>query len=566
MTCCWSVSWRPPFHPTCSGGSRATCTDGLPPASTDRPGLAFDLSGQVSLRAQSFPLASLTSSFPTTPTLQTSIVPMQTTSHPFSLTTIFLPPLSACPIMGGTPVGGRPRPPGLRQQINCTLFTSDTHQSRLDPSVSCNGNTFQLCRSPKLLGVTFDTHFTFSPHIRGVAERARSRLGILKALAGVSWGQSKEVLLLTYQMLIKPILSYAAPVWFPNAPTTAVSTLQSIQNSALRIATDSLKMASTDHLHQEASVLPVRAHLSMLCSQFLLSALRPNHPSNPTVTADSGPRNIRHTLQSRFRPSISAHLIDGITQPDSYRESLRRVHSDAVAVVVCCCCCFSHLRRLRMSLSIADAAAGCSTSSAISDPSWCLLLSPTRASQSIHKCSAVSSPMLHNLQSGDSSLPTRTSHRLRAGWCPVLKRVRSTLSLLDSVSSSFSLISPRYTCLSRGCPTSSPAISLLIRACRVALSSGTSLCSIPPPSAANLSASSLPGTLQWPGIQTIVTVFPVSCSLHNASRMLPTPGPPLRPSNACTSALLSVATRARFQSSVSSNHSIALLIAIPSAA
>ena len=158
---------------------------------------------------------------------------------------------------------------GLQVSVNksnCTLFTSDTHQSRLDPSVSCNGNTLPLCRSPKLLGVTFDSHFTFSPHIRSVAERARSCLDILKALAGVSWGQSKEVLLLTYQMLIKPILSYAVPVWFPNAPTTAVSTLQSIQNSALRIATGSLKMASTDHLHQEASVLPVRAHLSMLCS------------------------------------------------------------------------------------------------------------------------------------------------------------------------------------------------------------------------------------------------------------------------------------------------------------
>ena len=72
----------------------------------------------------------------------------------------------------------------------------------------------------------------------------------------------------------------------------------------------------------------------MLCSQFLLSALRPNHPSHLTVTADSGPRNIRHTLQSRFRPLISAHLIDGITQPDSYREFLQRVHSDTVATAL----------------------------------------------------------------------------------------------------------------------------------------------------------------------------------------------------------------------------------------
>ena len=322
------------------------------------------------------------------PTLQTSIVPVQTTSQPLSLTTIFLPPLSACPIMQLTLSSGRPTTASVNKS-NCTLFTSDTHQSRLDPSVSCNGNTFPLCRSPKLLGVTFDTHFTFSPHIRGVAERACSSLGILKTLAGVSWGQSKEVLLLTYQMLIKPILSYAAPVWFPNAPTTAVSTLQSIQNSPLRIATGSLKMASTNHLNQEASVLPVHAHLSMLCSQILLSALRPNHPSHSTVTADSGPRNIRHTLQSRFRPSISVHLIDGITQPDSYRESLRRVHSDAVAATI-----------------------------AALSPNSLLGVSPPAVSASERRLPMAHRTTLSQLRSGFSSAMRDNRHRIRAEPTP----------------------------------------------------------------------------------------------------------------------------------------------------
>ena len=135
MTCCWSVSWRPPFHPTCSGGSRASCTDGLPHASTDRPGLAFVLSGLVFLRAQSFPLASLTSSFPTTPTLQTSIVPMQTTSQPLSLTTIFLPPLSACPIMQPTLSSGRPttasRSPSTKATAPCLPLTHTSPGSTL---------------------------------------------------------------------------------------------------------------------------------------------------------------------------------------------------------------------------------------------------------------------------------------------------------------------------------------------------------------------------------------------------------------------------------------------------
>ena len=314
MTCCWSVSWRPSFLPTCSGGSRATCTDGLPPASTDRPGPAFDLSGLVSLRAQSFPLASLTSSFPTTPTLQTSIAPMQTTSQPSSLTTIFTPPLSACPIMQLTLSSGRPTTASKSPSTKATAPCLPPTHTSLGSTLLCPATaTLFPSAGPRSFLVSPLIPTSPSPPHQGSGRACPLPPWHPQGLAGVSWGQSKEVLLLTYQMLIKPILSYAAPVWFPNAPTTAVSTLQSIQNSALRIATGSLKMASTDHFHQEVSVLPVRAHLSMLCSRFLLSALRPNHPSHPTVTADSGPRNIRHTLQSRFRPSISAHLIDGIT-------------------------------------------------------------------------------------------------------------------------------------------------------------------------------------------------------------------------------------------------------------
>ena len=93
-------------------------------------------------------------------------------------------------------------------------------------------------------------------------------------------------------------------------------------------------MASIDYLHQKASVLPVHTHLSMLCSQFLLNALQPNHPSHQTVTANSDPRNIRQTLQSCFQPSISSQLVDGITPPDSYSKFLRQVHSEAVAAAI----------------------------------------------------------------------------------------------------------------------------------------------------------------------------------------------------------------------------------------
>ena len=79
-----------------------------------------------------------------------------------------------------------------------------------------------------------------------------------------------------------------------------ISKLQIIQNAALRIATGCPLMASIDHLHTEAEVLTVKEHLDMLCAQFLAICLQRLHPSCPTVTAESGPRNTKKTLQHRY--------------------------------------------------------------------------------------------------------------------------------------------------------------------------------------------------------------------------------------------------------------------------
>ncbi|KAF2344177.1 Reverse transcriptase domain [Trinorchestia longiramus] len=100
----------------------------------------------------------------------------------------------------------------------------------------------------------------------------------------ITWGQTehtqKETITLTYKALINSIVTYAAPIWFPNASPSSIAKLQTIQNAALRIASGSHKMASASHLHRETGVLPVADHLSLLCSQYLFSSLRPHHPNN----------------------------------------------------------------------------------------------------------------------------------------------------------------------------------------------------------------------------------------------------------------------------------------------
>ena len=133
---------------------------------------------------------------------------------------------------------------------------------------------------------------------------AKQKLNILKALTGTDWGQHKETLVLTYKALIDSSFSYAAPIWVPNASPSSIRRLQTIQNSALRIATGCHLSSAVDHLHSEAKILKVQEHLDMICTQYLATYLQPEHPSFPIVTADSGPRPMKHTLQSRYLPRL----------------------------------------------------------------------------------------------------------------------------------------------------------------------------------------------------------------------------------------------------------------------
>ena len=213
-----------------------------------------------------------------------------------------------------------------------TLFTPHSHQAHLHPSISLQGSPLPLERHPKLLGVTFDTQFTFSPHIQSIVERASDRLKILKALSGTTWGQHKETITITYKALVWSLLTYAAPVWSPNISQTNLNRLQTIQNSALRIATGCHSRASQGHLHTETKVLPIEDSLNLLCRQYLVSALCPSHPSHAIVTAPSGRRPMKNTLQSKHLRSVRTLLTDTQTplSPEQAATIQQKIHTKVV--------------------------------------------------------------------------------------------------------------------------------------------------------------------------------------------------------------------------------------------
>ena len=92
-----------------------------------------------------------------------------------------------------------------------TLFTPDKHQFQMHPDITLEDTQLPLECSSKILGMIMDPPLSFHKHCNYVSDRIYKRNIMLKALAGSSWGQDKETLLLTYNPLGKSIASYAAP-------------------------------------------------------------------------------------------------------------------------------------------------------------------------------------------------------------------------------------------------------------------------------------------------------------------------------------------------------------------
>ena len=103
-----------------------------------------------------------------------------------------------------------------------TLFTPDKHQFQMHPEITLEDTQLPLERSPKILGVIMNSSISFHKQCNYVSDMIDKRNNMLKALAGSSWGQDKETLLMTYNALGKSIANYAAPVWSTNASTRAL--------------------------------------------------------------------------------------------------------------------------------------------------------------------------------------------------------------------------------------------------------------------------------------------------------------------------------------------------------
>ena len=144
-----------------------------------------------------------------------------------------------------------------------------------------------------------DPSLSFHKHCNYVTDRIDRRNNMLKALAGSSWGQEKDNLLLTYNALGKSI------VWSTNASDSSYKKIRTAHNAALRTATGAHKMTSIDHLHQESLTLKVKDLSYMLSAQYIVNCLE-DHVCHGITTQEPRPRPMKETLHSKTSLNCSS--------------------------------------------------------------------------------------------------------------------------------------------------------------------------------------------------------------------------------------------------------------------
>ena len=96
----------------------------------------------------------------------------------------------------------------------------------------------------KFLGLIFDSKLKWYHHIAYIADKCKSRLQLMRSVAGNSWGASKKSLLTIYKALIRPLFDYGA-VAYDSASNSVKSKLDIIQAKSLRICCAAISSSTT---------------------------------------------------------------------------------------------------------------------------------------------------------------------------------------------------------------------------------------------------------------------------------------------------------------------------------
>ena len=165
-----------------------------------------------------------------------------------------------------------------RVKLNVSKTVYTVFSRRREPvqlSLLFSGAALGHTTTPKFLGITLDTQFTFKHYVSDLVARCEKRLSMLRSLSGRTWGMSEKLLLATFRSLIRSLIDYA-PIIIINLPKSSLEKLELIQRKASRIITRSHPRAPTAELFERLRLTTIETRAAELSIAYWDKALIEN--------------------------------------------------------------------------------------------------------------------------------------------------------------------------------------------------------------------------------------------------------------------------------------------------
>lgn len=174
-------------------------------------------------------------------------------------------------------------------------FARKTNNVKTFQPIKINSEKATQKYSVKYLGVTLDSRLTLKPNINELVRKGSMALKNLYAIMCRRSWMSQENKKLLYITILRPIITYAAPVWCCAAKTN-LKALQVFQNKCLRLILNEGRYARIRDLHAQAGLELIDSYVKELGQKFYATQLMHNQLLRRVteVREHNTPNRIKH--------------------------------------------------------------------------------------------------------------------------------------------------------------------------------------------------------------------------------------------------------------------------------
>lgn len=148
-----------------------------------------------------------------------------------------------------------------------------TNTNVLDPLKVNQNRITQADNHVKYLGVILDKTLKFNGHIKNLVQKGHAAIRLLYPLLNKYSKLSSKNKKILYTAIIRPAITYAAPVWC-SVPKTSILKLQRIQNKCLRLVLNADRYTKITDLHNLANLETIEEFVIRISKNFYLNQIK----------------------------------------------------------------------------------------------------------------------------------------------------------------------------------------------------------------------------------------------------------------------------------------------------